>query len=286
MVFLFRVGCYLGRNSASLCSRILETVMFDLLLRIEAFVFGSIVGSFLNVCILRLPLDQSIVKPRSRCPQCGQMIRWFDNIPILSWVLLRGRCRFCKKGISWRYPFIELLSGLLAWAFVVRFGIHWWVIVYYLFSASLLVVAVIDIDHRIIPNEISLSGIVLGFVLSFFLPGITWLDSLLGAFLGGGLLFAIAEIYRLLRKIEGMGMGDVKLLGMIGAFLGWRALPFVVLLSSAAGTIVGLLLIVGAKKGWRYQIPFGTFLAGAAVAYTLFAHQIETFVLTSLRVSF
>lgn len=237
-------------------------------------VFGALMGSFGNVCILRVPEGRSIVSPGSSCPRCKKPIAWYDNIPILSWFILGGRCRKCGARFSWRYPLIEALMAVLAVAHVWCLGLAWPTLVYFLFSFVLVIIAVIDIDHRIIPNVLSLPGIVVGFLLSFVLPHLTWRDSLLGILAGGGVLWAVAEIYLLLRKQEGMGMGDVKLLAMIGAFLGWKSLLFVILVSSLSGAVVGLTVIAVKGEDMKYQIPFGTFLSGGAILYLLCGPQL------------
>ncbi|MEJ2199689.1 MAG: prepilin peptidase [Desulfuromonadaceae bacterium] len=221
-----------------------------------SFLLGTIVGSFLNVCIYRIPAGESIVSPPSRCPACGQRIRWFQNIPILSWILLGGKCAFCKVSISIRYPLVEALTGVLFALAVLFFGLGWPTLVFWLLLAMLVVITFIDLDHQIIPDVISLPGIGIGFASSFLLPWINWTDSLYGILLGGGSLFLVAAGYEFLTKKEGMGGGDVKLLAMLGAFLGWKAILPVIFLSSLLGTIVGvpLMLIKGADG--KLAIPF------------------------------
>ena len=228
--------------------------------------FGLAIGSFLNVCIYRIPLGQSIVHPPSRCTGCGQALRWHHNVPVASWLLLRGRCAFCGAGISARYPAVELLTGVV-------FALHAWVfepgpllLVRLAFAAVLIVLAFIDIDHRILPDSMTLTGIPLGVLASVWLPP-GWRDSLIGVALGGGILWLIAEAYYRWRHVEGMGMGDVKMLAMIGAVLGWRAVIVTLVLSSFSGALVGVLMMSRAKDGMRYALPFGTFLSlGALVA--------------------
>jgi leader peptidase (prepilin peptidase)/N-methyltransferase len=203
------------------------------------FVLGAVVGSFLNVVIVRLPdPQQSIIKPRSRCPRCGRPIRWFENIPLLSFALLRGRCRGCAEPIGWRYPLVEALTGGLLVALFWQFGPTLALPVHFAFSAALVAIAFIDIDHRIIPNEISLPGILIGFGLSFLGREGFWVDSLIGIAAGGGSLLLLSLVYALIRGREGMGMGDVKLLAMLGAWLGWRSLLFIVLFASLQGVLV------------------------------------------------
>jgi leader peptidase (prepilin peptidase) / N-methyltransferase len=232
-----------------------------------SFILGACIGSFLNVCIYRIPAGESIVSPPSRCPRCGAGIRWYQNIPIFSWIALGGKCAFCKAGISVRYPLVEALTGGLFTLVFFYFGIGWPTLVFWVFMAMLVVITFIDLDHQIIPDVISLPGIVIGFFGSFLLPWISWTDSLYGILLGGGSLFLIATGYELLTKKEGMGGGDVKLLAMLGAFLGWKAVLPIIFVSSLLGTIVGvpLMLIKGADS--KLAIPFGPFLASAAVIW-------------------
>lgn len=240
----------------------------------SAFVLGSVVGSFLNVCIYRIPAGQSIVSPPSACPNCGTGIRWFQNIPILSYLFLAGRCAQCKVAISPRYPLIELLNGMLFVLVLYAFGFSWATLIYWLFVAALVVITFIDLDHQIIPDVISLPGIVIGFGCAFFIPWIGWQGSLLGILLGGGLLLAIAWGYQLLAKREGMGGGDIKLLAMIGAFLGWQAVLPIVFISSLAGSLIGVPVMLLQKKNSKLALPFGPFLALAAVVYLLYGAQI------------
>lgn len=246
------------------------------------FVFGSVVGSFLNVCIYRIPAGLSVVSPASRCPVCENPIRWYQNIPIASWLLLGGKCASCKTRISLRYPLIEALSGLLYLLVLYRFDLSLTALVLLLFVSVLLVVTFIDLDHQIIPNVISLPGIVVGFACSAFLTPIGWADALLGILFGGGLLWGVATGYRLLMKAEGMGMGDVKLLAMIGAFLGWKAILPTVFIGSIAGTLIGVPLMLAKGKDGKLAIPFGPFLSIGSVVYlfwwaALFDWYVRTF---------
>lgn len=230
-------------------------------------VFGAVVGSFLNVCIHRLPAGQSIVRPGSRCPHCLAPIRWFDNIPILSFLFLRGRCRSCAAAISPRYPLVEVLTAVLALLLFRKYGLGAEFFAAFAFTAALVVVTFIDIDHQIIPDVISLPGIPVGFLLAVFVMGVPWLEALLGILLGGGTLYAIAVVYELATKREGMGGGDIKLLAMLGAFLGWKSLVFILLVSSVTGSVVGIALMAAKGADAKYAVPFGPFLSFAAVAY-------------------
>jgi len=241
-----------------------------------AFIIGAAVGSFLNVVILRLPTEgESIAFPASRCPKCQHTLQWYDNIPIFSFILLRRRCRYCEASISWQYPFVELVMALLSTALLFKFGLTVALAIYFLFTAALLAVIVIDFYHQIIPDVISLSGIVIGFGCSFFNPVVTWQQSGLGLLIGGGVLYAVAAGYYLFTKREGMGGGDIKLLAMIGAFLGWQSLPFVIFGSSVLGAVVGMGAMIKQKKGGKTMIPYGPFLSGAALLYMFFREPIN-----------
>lgn len=242
-----------------------------LLLAIAAL-FGAIVGSFLNVVILRLPQEGgSVVYPASHCPKCKHPLAWYENIPVLSYIVQLGKCRHCNTSISLQYPIVELLMAVLAAAVVQRFGLSVAAAGYALFSAALLVIIFIDLHHQIIPDVISLPGIVIGFLFSFVNPQVAWLDSLIGLLVGGGVLYAVAMLYYLWRRQEGMGGGDIKLLAMLGAFLGWQSLPFIVFASSLTGSIIGVAAMAFQKKGGQTRIPFGPFLSLAGLVYMLFS---------------
>ena len=238
------------------------------------FALGCCLGSFLNVCIYRLPQDLSIVSPRSFCPQCRTPVRGYDNIPLLSYLFLRGKCRSCGVRISWRYPLVEALTGGLALALFLKFGLTASFFAFFSFAAALVVITFIDLDHRIIPDVISLPGIGMGFLLSFFLPAAAWTDSLIGLLAGGGSLYLVAIAYEALTKREGMGGGDVKLLAMIGAWLGWKAVLFTLFFASLSGTLIGGGAMLLQKQGRHYAIPFGPFLAFGALAYLFFGPQL------------
>jgi leader peptidase (prepilin peptidase)/N-methyltransferase len=249
--------------------------------RIIAFMVGCILGSFYNVVICRLPLGQSIVRPASRCPACGNEIAAYDNIPLVSYLLLGGRCRHCKVSISPRYPLVEGLSGLLALLLFRRYGLHPQLAIEFIFCSLLLIITMIDLDTFLIPDILSLPGIVLGLALSFYTPRsllyllppplpLWWhnpLGSLLGIILGGGIFYLIAAGYALVRRKEGLGGGDIKLLGMIGAFIGWKGVAFTILVSSVSGTIIAIPLMWRSGKGIGSTLPFGPFLAFGAISY-------------------
>ncbi len=239
-----------------------------------ALLFGMVVGSFLNVCICRMPQNKSIVTPPSHCPHCSYQIRWYDNIPLFSYLLLRGKCRGCGAHISLQYPLVELLNGVLTLFLFLRFGPTLAFAVLFLFCSALVVITFIDIEHQIIPDEISLSGIIIGFVFSFFLQGHNWLNSLLGILLGGGSLLLVAYGYQWLTGKEGMGGGDIKLLAMMGAFLGWKAIPFIIFASSMIGSIVGISIMMLQKKDSKLAIPFGPYLAFGAVLYIFYGQPL------------
>ncbi len=237
------------------------------LIGIFVFLFGCVFGSFYNVVIYRLPLSLSLVHPGSRCPVCSNPIAPYDNIPVLSWLILLGKCRHCKAHISPRYPLVEAATGLFALLLFRRYGLHPQFAVEFLLVSLLLIIAMIDLDTFLIPDVLSLSGIVVGLICSFFTPRLSWVDSLLGIFLGGGLLYLIATLYTLVRRKEGMGGGDIKLLGMIGAFIGWPGVVFTIFFSSVSGMIIALPLMWRSGKGLGSAIPFGPFLALGAVCY-------------------
>ena len=238
------------------------------------FVMGAALGSFLNVCIVRLPEGASLVKPGSHCTQCQSPIRFYDNIPLLSYLILRGKCRQCKARISPRYFAVEGLSALIAVALFRTFGLSLEFVIYFIFFSALLVVIFIDLATLTIPDIITLPGIVMGVAASFLLPRITWLQSLLGLLAGGGVLYLVAKGYQVLRKREGMGGGDIKLLAMIGAFLGLPGVIYTLFASSLAGSLAGVLLMLRDKSGRGTRIPFGPFLALAAMSYVFWGQTI------------
>lgn len=239
------------------------------------FMFGMCIGSFLNVCIHRLPSSTSIINPsRSFCPQCNSDIQFYDNIPVFSYLWLKGRCRQCKAPISLRYPMVELMTGILAIAIFFMFGLTLEAIVYFAFLSSLLIITFIDIDYKIIPDIITIPGIPVGLAASFVLPAMTFKSSLLGLLVGGGSLLLVAWTYSLLTRKEGMGGGDIKLLGMIGAFIGWKGVIFTIFAASLAGTLVGIIVMLVKGKDLKFAIPFGPFLSIGAMSYIFFGEKI------------
>jgi leader peptidase (prepilin peptidase)/N-methyltransferase len=253
-----------------------------------AFLFGLLLGSFLNVCIYRLPRDGSVVRPRSYCPACRHPIAWFDNIPVLSYLLLGGRCRHCAAPISWRYPVVELATGaLLAFAVSIH-GLTPAGAKLAVFASVMVVLVFADLESRILPDEFTLGGIAIGLVFSLFVPlepglasifvpaaepRLVWLgESVLGAALAAGVMWLVGWLYYKVRGREGLGLGDVKMVGAIGAFLGLRQTMFVLLAGSLAGSVIGLLYIwLTRKDAARYELPYGSFLGAAALFTAYFA---------------
>lgn len=234
------------------------------LLGLFVTLMGLAIGSFLNVVIYRLPRDLSIAFPPSNCTSCKAPIRWFHNIPLLGYALIGGKCASCRAPVSIRYPIVEALTGaLFLWHFLV-IGPEWVLLVRLLFAAAMVALFAIDLEHQILPDEITLGGIVVGFAASVFVePG--WASSLIGIVVGGAIPWAIAEAYLRIRGIEGLGFGDVKMLAMIGAVLGWPLMLLTLLLASASGALVGVGLMLAGRGGRQLKLPFGTFLAVAAI---------------------
>lgn len=262
----------------------------DIFIYVISFIFGTVIGSFLNVCIYRIPREKSIVLPGSHCTSCDHPISFYYNIPILSYIVLGGKCQNCNSRISGRYPVVELITGLLFLATVWEFGLGIETLFYLLLISSLIAITFIDLEHKIIPNVISYPGIVVGILYSalitdwnnfgqaiqafnetqnFFslLRELPILDSIFGIILGGGILLLTAYLYKALKKRDGMGMGDVKLLAMIGAFFGWEGVLFVIFLGSILGSVIGISIIIAKKGDLKYALPFGPFLSIAAVVY-------------------
>jgi len=256
-----------------------------------AFLFGLIVGSFLNVCILRIPADKSIVLPASSCTKCGKAIAPYDNIPVLSWIFLGGKCRNCKTKISGMYPAVELLTGLLFLGCYFAFGPTIDALKWAVFAALLVVLTITDLRERILPDEVNFFGLGAGLLFSFFTKSLDgtalWMankwfdfpppqvalsfaDAALGALAGSGLLWIVAEGYFRIRGREGMGLGDVKMMAAVGAFLGLKRTLLTVLLGSLLGSVIGILLIAISKKGRDYELPFGTFLGAGALLVVFF----------------
>lgn len=275
------------------------------MISVVVFIVGLVVGSFLNVCIVRLPRGGSVVTPPSHCPRCRSGIKFYDNIPLISFLLLRGKCRSCGEPISWRYPLVELVNALFYVWIVREFWIGGEAFLMMAICSSLIVITVIDYDHLIIPDSITLPGMLIGLSLApFFMtplgdplpfhleslfphagPYLTgFLNSLIGLLLGGGPLFAIGWLWEKLRHVEAMGGGDVKLMGMVGSFLGWKGALLTIMLGALAGSLVGVLLIALKRHNMGKLIPFGPFLAVGAVASMLYGPDIISWYLGLIRI--
>lgn len=264
-----------------------------------AFVLGGMIGSFLNVCVYRLPRNESVVRPRSHCPKCGNLIAWYDNLPILSWLFLRAKCRHCGQSISWMYPLVEAITAFLFLFVFWRFGFSLATPVYLLLTASLVLVTFVDLADWTIPNEVTFPGIPLGIAVSLvgmFYPGSHLVvtdvyDALIGVAIGGASLYLLDKISLLLLKKRGMGFGDVKLLAMLGGFLGWKGVLLIIVIASFLGSFVGLAMIL-AEKFWNrhaqrpesepgeddipegHYLPFGPYLAAAGLIVLFFGQAI------------
>jgi leader peptidase (prepilin peptidase) / N-methyltransferase len=236
-------------------------------------ILGLAVGSFLNVCIHRVPRKGSIVQPASSCPHCGYMLRAYDNIPVLSYVLLGGRCRQCKAGISIRYPIVEVVTMAVFIGHYLALGPDIILVPRLLFACTLIVLFAIDLEHHLLPNVITLPGIVVGLAFSLMLPPGLF-EAVIGVLAGGGVLWLVGEAYYRYSGEEGMGGGDVKMLAMIGAFLGWKLMVLTLVLSSVLGSLVGLLVIVFKRGGMKHALPYGTFLSLGALVSSLYGQQI------------
>ncbi len=260
-----------------------------------AFLIGLLIGSFLNVCILRIPKGESIVHPASHCPKCNTPIKPYDNFPVLSWLALGGKCRNCKTKISAMYPAIELLTGVLFFMCYRFFGLSLDGVKWAALCALIVVLTATDIRERILPDLVNLIGFAIGIVISFFTlpmdgaamwlsnrlfdfppprPVISLADALLGAFAGAGLLWIVGEGYFRLRGKEGMGLGDVKMMGMVGAFLGLRRTLLTILVGSLLGSVIGLFIVLAARKGRDYELPFGAFLGLGALLTVFFGSPV------------
>ncbi len=274
------------------------------LIGVFAALFGLVIGSFLNVCIVRIPEGKSIVMPASACPKCGAAIKPWDNIPVVSWLLLGGKCRACKTKISWMYPAVELLTGALFWGCYYAFGLTTEALKWAVFSALLIVLVFTDMRERILPNVVNFSGFAAGLLLSLVTkpsdgialwianrifdfpppaPVLSLADALLGAAFGSGLLWLVAEAYFRLRGREGMGLGDVKMMLMAGAFLGLKRTLLTILAGSVLGSVLGLAFMLAKRKGSDYELPFGTFLGMAAVLVMFFGTPLVNWYLSLMR---
>jgi leader peptidase (prepilin peptidase) / N-methyltransferase len=269
----------------------IRSVASSFLIDVFVFCFGLIIGSFLNVCIVRIPGHKSIVMPASACTQCGTPIRPYDNIPVVSWLLLGGKCRNCKTKISGMYPLVEVLTGVMFWGCYAAFGLTIEALKWAVFSALIIVLVFTDLRERILPDVINYTGLVIGLAFSLVTlpsdgtaswvasrtfqfpppaPVLSFADALIGAAVGSGLLWLVSELYFRVRGREGMGLGDVKMMLLVGAFLGLKRTLLTVLVGSLLGSVLGLLFIVVRRKESGYELPFGSFLGAAALLVAFF----------------
>jgi leader peptidase (prepilin peptidase)/N-methyltransferase len=267
----------------------LDTYLFAVL----AGLAGLLIGSFLNVCIYRLPRDLSVVRPRSHCPACEKQIDWYDNIPLLSYLILGGRCRHCRERIPLRYPLVELATAAAFALCVAKLGLTWPAAKFAALSAILITLIATDLEERILPDEFTLGGTVLGIALSGVVPlepgiatflvwgaiGSRWasvVESLTGAFVVSGLIWGFASLYGKLRKRDVLGLGDVKMIAMLGAFLGLEEALLILCVAGFVGSLVGVIYIVAAKKDWStYELPYGSFIGAAGLAIALWIHVLK-----------
>jgi len=241
------------------------------------FAFGACLGSFLNVCIWRIPREESVVHPRSHCPKCNHLIAWYDNLPLISFLVLDARCRHCGTRISARYFVVELLTAVLFTFVWLKYGLSLLTPLYWLMVFGLILGSFVDCDHLIIPDRVSYGGWVAGLLFSPLVPALhdrltAWAgfrEALIGLAVGGGLLLAVSVIGRLIFRKDAMGLGDVKLLGGLGALLGWPAVLFIIVVASFLGSFIGIYLIIRRGRRWRTRIPFGPYLAASAVLWIL-----------------
>jgi leader peptidase (prepilin peptidase)/N-methyltransferase len=238
------------------------------------FILGLIVGSFSNVCIYRIPRNESIIYPASHCPKCCSNISPKDNIPLLSYILLKGKCRNCKSKISIQYPIIEFLTGLIYLIVYLTYGLSIQSLIFIILSSALIIIAFIDLNVQIVPDVISLPGIVIGFIISFFVPYISFINSALGVVAGGGIILIIGLAGSVIFKKEAMGGGDVKIAAMIGAFLGWRYIIISLFLGFFLGALAGIFLIMSKIKSREDTVPFGPFIVLGSFITLLWGEKI------------
>jgi len=235
---------------------------------------GAAIGSFLNVCISRIPEGVSIVRPASRCPTCGHPIRFYDNIPVVSYLLLRGKCRDCGERISCRYPMIEIMTAFFAFITFQKYGLTPLALVVFLFICVLIVISFIDLDHQIIPHVLTLTGIPVFAILSILFKGLPPLDAFFGIMVGAGSLYFVAVYYEAITGREGMGGGDVNLFAMLGAFFGWKPLALIILISSLTGAVIGIAVMLIKGKDMKYAVPFGPFLSLGGIIYLFWGESL------------
>lgn len=259
-----------------------STDFFVLYFGAMAFFFGACIGSFLNVCIYRIPRDESVVSPRSHCPHCDTMIAWYDNVPLLSYLFLGARCRHCHKIISPRYFLVEALAAALFLLVWLEYGFDPRTPVYWLIMSGLILGTFVDFDHMIIPDRVTIGGIIAGLIFSPLIPSLHGETTVLGGFYaaligfaaGAGILWIVGLFGKLIFRKDAMGFGDVKLLGGLGALLGWRAVLFIIMVSSVLGSAVGIGLIVARRKEWQSRVPYGPYLALAAAIWILWGYRL------------
>jgi leader peptidase (prepilin peptidase)/N-methyltransferase len=239
-----------------------------------AFILGAVIGSFLNVCIYRIPMEESVIYPSSHCPECGEKIKWYDNIPIISYLILRGKCRNCGKKISVQYPLIELLTGILTAGVIWKYGISFVSLYFLILTYVLVVVSTIDLKTMLVPEKFCYFAMVAGILLSPFIPVISLKDSILGASFGAGIILFIIETYYIFTGKEGMGYGDASIMAIIGAFLGWEKVLLTIFFASLIGSVVGIALMVLKGKNAKFALPFGPFLSIGAYITILFGNEI------------
>ena len=263
------------------------------LVAVLAGLAGLLIGSFLNVCVYRLPRDLSVVRPRSHCPGCEKQIDWYDNIPILSYLILGGRCRHCRERIPLRYPIVELATAAAFALCAAKLGLTWPTAKFAALSAILITLIATDLEERILPDEFTLGGTVLGIALSGIVPldpglatflvigslGLRWssvVESLTGALVASGLIWGFAWMYGKLRGRDVLGLGDVKMIAMLGAFLGLEEALLILCVAGFVGSVVGVIYIVATKKDWSsYELPYGSFIGAAGLAIALWAHVLK-----------
>ncbi len=247
----------------------------EMVFTVCALLLGLVLGSFYNVCIHRYLSGASIVRPGSHCPSCSHVLAWWENIPLLSYLLLRGRCRECRTRISWRYPLVEGISGLWALLLALRFGLGWPWLVFMLFGGILIIISFIDLDSYILPDIYTLPGGAAAFLCAVFLLGMDWQTSLIGGVAGAGTFLLLQKGYKMIKGVEGMGTGDIKLMFLLGALLGWQALPLMVFMAAVSGLAISLIYLKApGSRGMQTAIPFGPFLSLGAMLYVLVGPQI------------
>ncbi|MBP8718620.1 MAG: prepilin peptidase [Candidatus Atribacteria bacterium] len=247
--------------------------MYEIIAGIFVLLLGLIIGSFSNVCIYRIPRQESLIRPGSHCPKCNQPIKFYDNIPLVSFIILKGKCRYCKEKISWQYPLVEFLTGIIYLLLFLRYGLQLVTFVYMFFCSALIIITFIDLKENIIPDVLSLPFLLLGFLMSFFLKNLSPINSLLGILAGGGVLLLVAILGSFLFKKEAMGGGDIKLAAMVGAFLGWQLTLLSLFLSFFTGAIIGIVILIK-NKGESDPIPFGPFIALGTIIALFFGNSI------------